>query len=59
MSRQELDHCEMFHAQAVRLIRDYAKEPSESMRAIWEYEHDRIMERDAKIRVMLNLYDGR
>lgn len=29
------------------------------MRAIWEYEHDRIMERDAKIRVMLNLYDGR
>ena len=59
IARQELDHCEMFHAQAVRLIRDYAKEPSESMRAIWEYEHDRIMERDAKIRVMLNLYDGR
>ena len=43
------------NAQAVRLIRDYAKEPPESMRAIWEYEHDRIMERDAKIRVMLLL----
>jgi hypothetical protein len=29
------------------------------MRAVWEYEHDKIMERDAEIRVMLNLYDGR
>ena len=58
VARQELDHCEMFHAQAVRLIRDYAKEPPESMRAIWEYEHDKIMERDAEIRVKLGLYSS-
>lgn len=25
VARQELDHCEMFHAQAVRLIREHAK----------------------------------
>ena len=51
---QELEHCELFHAQAVRLIREYG-----SMRSIWEYEHDRIMEREAMIRMKLGLYDGR
>ena len=29
------------------------------MRSIWEYEHDRIMEREAMIRMKLALYDGR
>ena len=59
VARQELEHCELFHAQAVRLIREYDKEPPESMRSIWEYEHDRIMEREAMIRMKLGLYDGR
>ena len=54
VARQELEHCELFHAQAVRLIREYG-----SMRSIWEYEHDRIMEREAMIRMKLGLYDGR
>ena len=56
---QELEDCELFHAQAVRLIREYDKETPESMRSIWEYEHDRIMEREAMIRMKLALYDGR
>ncbi len=51
---QELEHCELFHAQAVRLIREYG-----SMRSIWEYEHDRIMEREAMIRMKLAFYNGR
>lgn len=59
VARQELEHCELFHAQAVRLIREYDKEPPESMRSIWEYEHDRIMEREAMIRMKLALYDAR
>lgn len=57
IARQELEHCERFHAQAVRLIRGYDKEPPESMRAIWEWEHDRIMEREAEIRVKLGMYN--
>ena len=59
IARQELEHCERFHAQAVRLIREHGGEPNEAMRAVWEYEHDKIMERDAEIRVKLGLYDGR
>lgn len=59
VARQELDHCEMFHAQAVRIIREHGEAPNEAMRAVWEYEHDKIMERDAEIRVKLGLYDGR
>lgn len=59
IARQELEHCEMFHAQAVRLIREYDREPPEAMRAVWEYEHERIMEQEAGIRAKLNVYDGR
>lgn len=59
VARQELDRCEMLHAQAVRLIREHGGEPNEAMRAVWEYEHDRSMELDAEIRVKLHLYDGR
>lgn len=59
IARQELEHCERFHAQAVRLIREHGGEPNEAMRAVWEYEHDKIMERDAEIRVKLGLYDGK
>lgn len=55
IARQELEHCEIFHAQAVRLIREYDREPPEAMRAVWEYEHERIMERDAHICIMLDL----
>lgn len=55
IARQELEHCETFHAQAVRLIRGYDREPPEAMRAVWEYEHERIMEREAHIRVMLDM----
>lgn len=28
------------------------------MRAVWEYEHERIMEREAKIRMKLQIYDS-
>lgn len=55
ISRQELEHCKMFHAQAVRLIREYDREPPEAMQAVWEYEHERIMEREAHILVMLDM----
>ena len=58
-ARQELEHCELFHAQAVRLIREHGEAPNEAMRAVWEYEHDKIVEREAMIRMKLALYDGR
>ena len=59
MSRQELDHCEMFHAQAVRLIREHGGEPNEAMRAIWEYEHEKLIERKMEIQIKLGMYEGR
>lgn len=58
VARQELEHCELFHAQAVRLIREHGEAPNEAMRAVWEYEHDKIMEREAMIRMKLDMYNG-
>ena len=41
------------------VYREHGEAPNEAMRAVWEYEHDKIMERDAEIRVKLGLYDGK
>lgn len=41
------------------VYREHGEAPNEAMHAVWEYEHDKIMERDAEIRVKLGLYDGK
>lgn len=58
VARQELEHCELYHTQAVRVIREYNKEPPEAMQAVWDFEHERIMERTAKIKVELQMYNS-
>lgn len=49
----------MCHAQAVRLIREHGEEKSEAMRAVWEYEHEMLMERKMEIQIKLGMYEGR
>lgn len=59
VARQELDHCEMFHAAAVRMIEESGKTAPEGMRAIWEYEHEKLIERKMEIQIKLGMYEGR
>lgn len=49
----------MCHAQAVRLIREHGEEQSKAMRAVWEYEHEMLMERKMEIQIKLGMYEGR
>lgn len=56
LARQELDHAGMEHEQAVRLIKEYGKEPPAAMQAIWDWEHEQMIEEESEIRVMLEMY---
>lgn len=57
LSRQELKHSEMLHEQAVRLIKAHraAKgDPPPAMLAVWDYQHEKMLKRTAKVKAMLS-----
>ena len=56
----ELDHVNLLHDQVVRIIKEWKakteEEPPASMQAIWEYEHERSIDKVAKIKALLEMY---
>ena len=58
LANQELEHSNMEHNQAVRLIRQYkdsGKETPPTMQAIWDWEHEQMVEEEKEVRVLLNM----
>lgn len=56
LANQELGHADMLHGQAIRLIREYTGDEPEAMRAIWNYEHERFIERKAKVKTLIDMF---
>ena len=57
LANEELGHMDKLHAQAVRIIRAYkaaGHEAPAAMQAIWDWEHDKVIEHTAKIRALLD-----
>ena len=57
LSRQELNHSEMLHTQAVKLIKQQHEKGVQSppaMQAVWDWEHERMIENTSKIKALLN-----
>lgn len=57
LARQELEHSNMLHNQAERLIKNHRKEhgePPAAMKAIWDWEHEKIVKRANGVRAMLS-----
>lgn len=58
MSRQELAHVDNLHKMAVDMINKHkaaGHEAPAAMQAVWDWEHDKMMRRAAKIRAMLDM----
>lgn len=56
MASQELSHVDTLHEQAVRLIqaqKSEGKEVPSGMQAVWDWEHNHMMDRVARIKVLL------
>lgn len=56
LANQELGHADMLHAQAVRLIKEHTEEPPDGMRAVWDYEHEKFIERKAKVKTVIDMF---
>lgn len=58
LARQELGHADTLHNQAVRIIKAHKATGAEtpaSMQAIWEWEHEKIVDKTARIKLMLEM----
>lgn len=59
MAAQELNHVDMLHAQVVKIIQAYRDEhgaPPEAMMAVWNWEHDGMVDKTARVKVLLDMY---
>lgn len=57
LAEQELAHADQQHSHAVALIREYkqsGKETPAAMQAVWDWEHEQMIEHEAEIRAMLS-----
>ena len=57
LAEQELDHADMLHAQAARLIKERKENgetPPVAMPAVWSWEHENMMDCVARVKVLLS-----
>lgn len=57
-SRQELGHANRLHEMAVRHIekaKDAGLHPTEAMQAVWDWEHERMLDRAAHVKTLLSM----
>ena len=59
LSNEELDHMSRLHDEAVRQIEEYRKEngePPEGMKMLYDYLHEKHIEKATQIRVKQGMY---
>lgn len=58
MARDELDHADKLHKMAMRAIDKTKKDgaaASPAMTAVWDWEHENLIDRTAKVKTMLGM----
>ena len=59
ISKEEMAHMNRLHDQITRVIYDYRNakgEPPKEMMALYEYEHNQIIERAAQVQYIISMY---
>ena len=62
LSKEEMEHAMKLHEQVVRIIDNYRKtngDPPERMQGRYDYMHEQYMEKAAKVKGMIAVYDMR
>lgn len=60
MADAELGHVDVLHSQVVRIIREYKEqsksEAPASMQAVWDWEHEHMIDSISRIKQLLSMY---
>lgn len=60
LAKKELEHMEKLHTSVVRIIQAYRSEtgaPPEYMMMVWNWEHERIVEKVAGVKMLIDMYN--
>ena len=60
LAKAELEHMEKLHTAVVRIIQAYRSEkgaPPEYMMMVWNWEHERIVEKVAGVKMLIDMYN--
>lgn len=58
LARQEIEHSEILHSHAVKIIRDkqaMGVETPVAMQAVWDWEHEHMIEHTAKVKHLIDM----
>lgn len=62
LANVELDHVNALHEQVVRIIKEWkatsGKETPAPMQAVWDWEHEKMVDTESRIKTMLSMYRG-
>lgn len=61
IAQSELNHIDVFHSQAVRMIQEQRTSGVQvpaAMQAVWDWEHEKMIDGVARIKTILSLYNG-
>lgn len=56
LSKQELEHANLLHEQGVIMIREHQGEVPEPMQAGYDWEHEKMIDKMARVRQLLDMY---
>ena len=59
LAAEEIHHADILHEQAVRLIEAHKASGGtvpESMKTVWDWEHDKAMDHKSRVKIMLDMY---
>lgn len=62
LANVELEHVNALHGQVVRIIKEWkatsGQETPASMQAVWDWEHEKMVDNAARVKTMLDMYRG-